>query len=954
MNPYKQLVGAMNRRKHLVATWLLPHKQMIGAVLLSLLVFFSVLWWHHPTYNIGFDPNVNGFKFHNGDVVKAIQNATEQNQKKEVQLEFEDGSLTAEDMIQMFGPDAVCFPGTFIVDNPHTCVLTASALAWRTKQLNSITQEGACEGMAIASLRLFLGQPFKGRSIPAAFQPGATKAVEIDNNRAIQNYIAYYSALQSLDELSEEAKAIRKQSPGEILGLLIESMQKRKEYYTMGVYKVDDTGRLTDGHTLVPTAIKGPMWWNRSYQVAVYDSNSPKTVGYVTFTLKQSQPPATPSSSPTAASPKSSTPKQSQPLATPSSSPTAATPSSSPTAATPSSSPTSEPSDYEWTYTPGGIPDSSITYSGIKGDKIDLLPLSLRDLPKGQYFKFPLRQDSDTVEFNITEGQLQISSEPRESNLEKVDSDNSRIGGLFDSLVQALVDRQNSIKDPETSVPKTGIDLKKLGETNKEIAEIVMRIPSRPGISQAREDIKQVEENYKKQITDALDLQKKTPSIPQLKDSTKYHDSNDHIPDFEEISGKIAEMIVTARNDLKKTSLDEYPTVLEYQTALEKDVKFKKLDQKTANKVKKAFRDRTEELREYIESKTTASIPQDDLVKDFSLDEIAGNNETSSNKEQTTLHEKIVINAITSKSSNPTEKNTSTFFLTGSGFLLSVEDIRPKASVEGIQPKDGSVPSKGLKIHFDKDEQIEVDQNKGNQSDRSLIKSLGIDFVANQDQTFENILLAIDDTKNDDTKNTKRSGYIITLKDLPTGEDITNLTLDLKKRPKDEQFFTLFNGSKHYYDLSKLMMINRIYQNDICRVPMRDSSSPKDQSSSKQLAPTSSSTLRKDGENNVSSSQRSWVLGNPLSMLQKLRPSSRSGKPQPPRKSNQPSTFLKPRHLAPGGTISLNFGLKGKNPKIYFNKVTSGTKLYNNVQLPLECSTQSQASRGTNYDGVKR
>lgn len=114
-----------------------------------------------------------------------------------------------------------------------------------------------------------------------------------------------------------------------------------------------------------------------------------------------------------------------------------------------------------------------------------------------------------------------------------------------------------------------------------------MRIPSRPGISQAREDIKQVEENYKKQITDALDLQKKTPSIPQLKDSTKYHDSNDHIPDFEEISGKIAEMIVTARNDLKKTSLDEYPTVLEYQTALEKDVKFKKLDQKTANKVKK-------------------------------------------------------------------------------------------------------------------------------------------------------------------------------------------------------------------------------------------------------------------------------------------------------------------------------------------------------------------------------
>ncbi|HWW76164.1 MAG TPA: hypothetical protein VNZ44_12250, partial [Pyrinomonadaceae bacterium] len=101
--------------------------------------------------SIPFDPKVNGFGFRNFGENPDY-----------------DEDLTADDLIRMFGAENVCIEGTTAKD----CVLYETAERWIEESVEKMNN-GHCDGFSVASLRMFVGRPFKGRKSPAEFQPGA-------------------------------------------------------------------------------------------------------------------------------------------------------------------------------------------------------------------------------------------------------------------------------------------------------------------------------------------------------------------------------------------------------------------------------------------------------------------------------------------------------------------------------------------------------------------------------------------------------------------------------------------------------------------------------------------------------------------------------------------------------------------------------------------------------------
>lgn len=179
-----------------------------------------------------------------------------------------------EDLQSMFGRTSVCRNG-----NQNPCVLNAGARVWLARQLEAMDY-GHCEGMAVSSLLFWQGYDFNGKRSPAAFQPNAQSAYDLNLTPALSNQIARFFMLQSLHELADPTARIRQGSPTEILRTLIEGMQSGQDPYTMGIYRSEGNGKqahLTAGHTLLPYAVvdkgKGRYW------VYVYDSNYPVQPG---------------------------------------------------------------------------------------------------------------------------------------------------------------------------------------------------------------------------------------------------------------------------------------------------------------------------------------------------------------------------------------------------------------------------------------------------------------------------------------------------------------------------------------------------------------------------------------------------------------------------------------------------------------------------------------------------
>lgn len=210
--------------------------------------------------SIEFDPTINGFGFRNFG-----------------ETDYEE-DLTADDMIRMFGAENVCIEGSTAKD----CVLYETAERWMEEAIEKMNN-GHCDGFSVSSLRMFVGRPFKGRKSPAEFQRGATKLFDLVKNQLTSNYVSYYQTITSLKETYEFRELTWKKKPSEIMAMIGEAMESKKEYYTLEVW-MRENGKYTRGHSVVPIAIED--MGDKIYRIHVYDNNYPGQTKYVTINAK--------------------------------------------------------------------------------------------------------------------------------------------------------------------------------------------------------------------------------------------------------------------------------------------------------------------------------------------------------------------------------------------------------------------------------------------------------------------------------------------------------------------------------------------------------------------------------------------------------------------------------------------------------------------------------------------
>lgn len=209
--------------------------------------------------SLGFDPEVHGFGFRNFGKNPDF-----------------DEDLTEDDLIRMFGAGNVCIEGS----TPRDCVLYETADRWIEQTIEKMNN-GHCDGFSVASLRMFVGRPFKGRKNPAAFQRGAVDLFDLKKDQVTSNYVSFYQTLTFLKETYLFRTPTFKKKPSEIMVMIGDSFETKKDLYTLEVWMRQD-GKLTRGHSIVPIAIE-EMDDEGIFRIHVYDNNFPGQTKYVTI-----------------------------------------------------------------------------------------------------------------------------------------------------------------------------------------------------------------------------------------------------------------------------------------------------------------------------------------------------------------------------------------------------------------------------------------------------------------------------------------------------------------------------------------------------------------------------------------------------------------------------------------------------------------------------------------------
>lgn len=210
-----------------------------------------------------FSPAVNGFPFPNYRNDHRWQD-----------------DIGTEDVIRMFGARAACKTGTTAAN----CVLKEAASAWIAKYLKAM-EIGHCEGIGVASLRMFANQPFKSRRAPAAFQQGARVPFDVRLAQPMENYIAYYWITQTFDEVVKPTRALAARGPIAIAGIVRDSIRDRNETYLLGIKKTPN-GSRAEGHAVTPFAVdESPT----EFRISVYDNNYPGQTRYLTVLKNAAQ-----------------------------------------------------------------------------------------------------------------------------------------------------------------------------------------------------------------------------------------------------------------------------------------------------------------------------------------------------------------------------------------------------------------------------------------------------------------------------------------------------------------------------------------------------------------------------------------------------------------------------------------------------------------------------------------
>ena len=204
---------------------------------------------------LDFDPKADGFAFKN---------------YKNVGETWKD-DIAADDLIRMFGVNAVCKN-----KSAKNCVLDAAAREWIEHKLKAMNI-GHCEGIAVASLRMNFGMPFKRRALPANFQIGAKLPINLRLQQTLENYIAYYWITQTFQEIREPTQATAKLGSAGIVKMLVDSINNKKDTFLLGMFKYEK-GRSFDGHAVTPFAVEDI---GNQYKIHAYDNNLPGETRYI-------------------------------------------------------------------------------------------------------------------------------------------------------------------------------------------------------------------------------------------------------------------------------------------------------------------------------------------------------------------------------------------------------------------------------------------------------------------------------------------------------------------------------------------------------------------------------------------------------------------------------------------------------------------------------------------------
>ena len=210
---------------------------------------------------IDFDPKSDGFKFRNYGY--RPENSSE---------------LSAADLIMMFGADKVCIEGQTADD----CVLYETAARWMRDRVETLSS-GHCDGFSVSAMRIWLKLPFKEKTTAKQWNESAEITNNLEFDEGLANYIAYYHSLQGLKEINAFRTRSFKFPPTEIIKLLVESFETKKDYYTLAV-GIRVNGKYTKGHSILPIAVED--MGSGVYRIHVYDNNFPDEIKYVTVDSK--------------------------------------------------------------------------------------------------------------------------------------------------------------------------------------------------------------------------------------------------------------------------------------------------------------------------------------------------------------------------------------------------------------------------------------------------------------------------------------------------------------------------------------------------------------------------------------------------------------------------------------------------------------------------------------------
>lgn len=199
--------------------------------------------------DLGFRPNQDGFSFENYGG----------------KYPNEQGDLFVEDMIRMFGEKAVC--AGF---KDGECQVAPGALEW-ADSANRGSNGGHCEGLAVLSLRLFVGKE-------ASQQYGGARVYDLKfENQLLQRTIMYFFAAQMADPVYSAKKEGVSKTPSQVLDDIIAGIQKRDPTVVAIRHYEEDGSRV--GHAVAPYAVED--MGNGLFYVWIYDNNAPGAERYI-------------------------------------------------------------------------------------------------------------------------------------------------------------------------------------------------------------------------------------------------------------------------------------------------------------------------------------------------------------------------------------------------------------------------------------------------------------------------------------------------------------------------------------------------------------------------------------------------------------------------------------------------------------------------------------------------